>query len=324
MDKKEYYPHIFSRSFLIFFIFMQTHSVLGKKNEYFFRKNDPKLCHLDLPKPMTSEKENLAKKLLDKKLYQEAIWFLQELKEQKNANYIKDFLYNLMTKEDFANYRRPLKELGGSTKPILYLMPCDVKVVFKEKSSHPSSNFRSEVASYLIDNFYHFNMVPMTVFKEVKGKKGSLQYFVDSTTSVLDITHYKKSTKLHIFDYILANKDRNSNNVLLLNGKEVAIDHGLSLRKHNPIGNNLAFYDKFQKAFHLKPDPVRSQITSPRKKPELFRGEEKILAKLRQTDYHTLENLLSKTLEQKSIKLLYYKISKLIRYTSEKKSARSE
>ena len=97
-----------------------------------------------------------------------------------------------MTEENFANFQAPIKQLGGATKPAVYILPCNVKVVYKRKIFHPSSNYKSEVGAYLIDEHFGFNMVPMTVFRKVRGNKGSLQYFVSDTQSVKEKKNYKK------------------------------------------------------------------------------------------------------------------------------------
>ena len=103
----------------------------------------------------------------------------------------------------------------------------------------------------------------------------------------------------------------------MLDGKEVAIDHGLALRKKNPIGNNLSFYDQFRKAFNINPDHVRSQKAYPRSKPEMFVGEPFLLARFRMTTYKKLEELLKDTLDKRNIKLVFSKITKLLKYTSQ-------
>lgn len=283
--------------------------------KYFFKKNDPETCQVNLPEPMAKGFRTKANELLKKNLFQEAIWYLNERKQWNNANHVKKFLRNLMEKENFANFMAPVGTLGGITNPVIYLLPCDVEVVFKEKKNHPSSNYQSEIASYLIDDYFGFNFVPMTVKRKIRGKVGSLQYFVQGTKSVDSIEDYKKSSKLHIFDYIIANKDRNSGNLLFLDGKEVAIDHGLALRESNPIGKNLVIYDRLKLAFNVNADPVRSQIAYPRSSPKLFKKEKKLLDKLMMVDFKSLKELLGKTLRKKNIKLLYSKIAKLIHFT---------
>lgn len=319
MNKKNYRAKFVVGFYLLLLLNTNGKQSFAKNKHYFFTKND-EMCTIALSSHLEQTIKKKSQELLSQYKYQEAIWFLTENNEKDDANRIRSFLTQLLTKGDLLNYRRPIKKLGGATSPSLYQLPCNVKAVFKPKISHPSSNYRSEVGAYLIDLHLAFNLVPLTVFRTIKKEKGSFQYFVQDTTEVLPDTSYLKSTKLHIFDYIIRNKDRNAGNLLLLGKREVAIDHGLCLRRTNFPGRMLTIYDGMLKTLAIKSDKIRAQTLSPKNSPQLFQGEKSLIAKLKATSYEDLESFLKETLKKKNIKMLYNKIKRLNKYLDNSKN----
>ncbi|PIR41993.1 MAG: hypothetical protein COV30_00790 [Candidatus Yanofskybacteria bacterium CG10_big_fil_rev_8_21_14_0_10_37_15] len=149
---------------------------------------------------------------------------------------------------------------GGCNKTEFVEIKDDGSGIFKPKNGEDDcgrrnvkagSYFRRERASYIIDKFLRFNLVPPTVIREIDGEIGSLQQFIpDAQTGfetsrselILDKILCQQLIKLWIFDYIIYNSDRHQENFLVkLKEKKIyAIDHGLS------FGNDyLKFYEEF-------------------------------------------------------------------------------
>lgn len=107
-----------------------------------------------------------------------------------------------------------------------------------------------EVAAYKVDRFLGYNRVPTTVLRDMDGKKGSVQLMVgDINESVQKV---KDPDELKLFDYLIANQDRNPGNYLVTNdGRIVAIDHARTFKgtsgvrqAHISIEQRLQAYDK--------------------------------------------------------------------------------
>ena len=112
--------------------------------------------------------------------------------------------------------------------------------------------YKNERASYLVDKFLGFNLVPTTVIREVNGEIGSMQEFVFESTVGLEIddkllkTNYRDALKkMWVFDYIVWNGDRHDANFLVNSDGLHAIDHGLTfVREHIQPSIYEDFYDE--------------------------------------------------------------------------------
>ena len=97
------------------------------------------------------------------------------------------------------------------------------------------SNYRAEVLAYEFDQLIGFDQVPITVAREIDGKKGSMQLFTKSLADNPNgpkpnrAMYMKELDKQSLFDYLISNSDRHKDNILYLeNGKVVSIDNGIS------------------------------------------------------------------------------------------------
>jgi hypothetical protein len=102
-------------------------------------------------------------------------------------------------------------------------------------------SWKFEVAAYEIDKLLNLNMVPVTVAREYRGTRGSLQYWIDG---MLESDRIKKKImppnlvywmwqiyKVRIFDQLIYNIDRNLGNILVTKDfKCVMIDHSRSFK----------------------------------------------------------------------------------------------
>jgi hypothetical protein len=115
--------------------------------------------------------------------------------------------------------------------------------------------WRYEIAAYRMDKLLGLNMIPPTVEREVKGKKGSLQYWVTAEFSLLDVMEEnikmpsdtrelreKMKYLARVFDSLIANEDRTQQNILYTKDwRTLLIDHSRSFRSSDKFNNQLMY-----------------------------------------------------------------------------------
>lgn len=101
-----------------------------------------------------------------------------------------------------------------------------------------------EAAAYELDEALGLDVVPPTIVREIDGKRGMVQEFVDvHPGSIYDIKIDQDSVYgLAIMDIATGNTDRHSGNVLVnTDGRVVAIDQGLSFPDDTEYHENYQF-----------------------------------------------------------------------------------
>ncbi len=147
-------------------------------------------------------------------------------------------------------------ELSGSNKIFFVKLKGDGSGVFKpEFGELPSFRewaggalYKRERAAYLVDRFLDLGLVPPTVIKEVDGKIGSFQEFINDAKTGYEVEKDKyvpEMTKLWVFDFIIWNSDRNSRNFLFDKDEKKlhAIDNGIAFCKSR-FRPSETFYDQ--------------------------------------------------------------------------------
>ena len=94
------------------------------------------------------------------------------------------------------------------------------------KNRHFRDSYESELAAYKVNEILGLNNIPPTVYREVEGRSGSVQLWMEKTTKEVD--RRKKGTKppdvtswnrqshdMRVFDNLINNIDRNQNNILI-------------------------------------------------------------------------------------------------------------
>lgn len=137
------------------------------------------------------------------------------------------------------------KPLGGGVNKTR-LVGNDIKGVFKPETGMEVGTPQAEEAFCLLDRRLGFNRVPPTTVRNVGGRSGSLQYFVDDATVAFDIGDPDKALdsvvletfdedqiaqlrQVWIEDIIAGNTDRHDGNWMLSESRGVvAIDNGAS------------------------------------------------------------------------------------------------
>jgi hypothetical protein len=138
----------------------------------------------------------------------------------------------------------------GVTKPWkLYLKngTIEKKAAWKNpevKQGDFVDSWKYEIAAYRLDKLIGLNMVPITIEREFKGKKGALSLWADNKYSVLDVMDNKiripdralkqtDDTKYiaRFWDSLIANDDRTQENVRYTEDwRTILIDHSRAFR----------------------------------------------------------------------------------------------
>jgi len=149
----------------------------------------------------------------------------------------------------------------GVTKPTkVYLRKDGIegKAVWKNPSGLQFGfweGWQYEIAAYRMDKLIGLNMIPPTVERVLNGKKGSLQYWVETKCSLLDLQ--EKGTPIpesarestdkmkyitRAFDSLIANEDRTQQNVRYTEDwRMILIDHSRSFRSGREFTEKLMF-----------------------------------------------------------------------------------
>jgi hypothetical protein len=126
-----------------------------------------------------------------------------------------------------------------------------VRAIFKSKYNSQKNHHLYEIAAYRVSRLLKLNIVPMTVFREIEGKEGSLQFvipdFEHGSKNLNQVSlKIKNVPELRFLNFILSNFDTHGRNFLLIpnriNGRTrsiIGIDHGLAFeRSFNPPSNS--------------------------------------------------------------------------------------
>lgn len=153
------------------------------------------------------------------------------------------------------------QEIGeGVTKPLKLLLKNDRYEYAgcwknpKGKQQGHLEGWQYEIAAYAMDKLLGVHMIPPTVEREYKGKKGSLQFWVESDMSDLErmnqglripreeLAHWSKQKYLtRAFDCLIANEDRTQQNIRYKDWRTIIIDHSRSFRSSNKFTKRLMY-----------------------------------------------------------------------------------
>ncbi len=95
-------------------------------------------------------------------------------------------------------------------------------------------SYRSEIAAYLLSRHLGLEMVPPVVEREIKGVKGAAVYWIDDVRPwdpaapprVSGANWSRQTSRMFMFDQLIANIDRNQGNLLYDDGGHIfLIDH---------------------------------------------------------------------------------------------------
>jgi hypothetical protein len=154
------------------------------------------------------------------------------------------------------------EEVGhGVTKPLRLYLKSDGKEdcgCWKNPQGKMQGfleGWQYEIASYRMDKLLDLNLIPPTVERVYKGKKGSLQYWIETDYSYLDVVENKIPIPVKMiqnfekikyitraFDSLIANEDRTQQNMRFApDWRIILIDHSRSFRSSKKFTRQLMF-----------------------------------------------------------------------------------
>lgn len=115
--------------------------------------------------------------------------------------------------------------------------------------------WRFEIAAYRLDKLLGLGMIPPTVERSYKGRRGSLQLWIESPYSLLDIMEQKLTVPaamrdndrkmkyiIRAFDCLIANEDRTQQNIrYTADWRVVLIDHSRAFRSSAKFTRRLMY-----------------------------------------------------------------------------------
>jgi len=224
--------------------------------------------------------------------------FTKEEIDQRES--IEEFLLNadIIKSEDVGE---------GVTKPLkvyLRLGDAEAKGVWKNPEGIQDGfleGWKYEIAAYNMDKLLGLNMIPPTVERELKGKKGSLQYWVTAEFSLLDVMEEnirmpsdtrelreKMKYLARVFDSLIANEDRTQQNILYTKDwRTILIDHSRAFRSSG----------KFNKKLMYGRDGIKGDNPF-RRLPREF------VEKIEQLNFEQIKNAVNNYLTEKEIKAI--------------------
>jgi len=180
------------------------------------------------------------------------------------------------------------------------------------REANYQDSFRTEIAAYEVDKLIGLGMVPATVERIFDGKKGSVQFWVDSIMD--EGTRVEKKieppdparwnnmwAKAQLWDNLIYNVDRNRGNMLITKDWEIVlIDHSRSFRPWDKLREpgNLARFSK-----SLLEGIERLNEKNLKEKTEKYLSKDQRKALLQRRDL--ILDLAKKTVAQRGESVLY-------------------
>lgn len=255
-----------------------------------------------------------------------SIFFLLIAQSYKtSAQFTPEELTERAKWEDFLKTAEIIRsgDIGeGVTKPIrLYLKKGEVEGSGAWKNPKGIQKgflegWQYEIAAYQMDKLLGLNLIPPTVEREFKGKKGSLQLWVEHQYSLLDIVEQKipfptSRAKLinlnkmkyltRAFDCLIANEDRTQQNILYTKDwRMILIDHSRSFRSSKKFTKQLIYGKKGIKGAKLF-----------RQLPRTF------VEKIKALDFDTIKEAVGPYLKDEEIKAILIRKDLLLKEIEE-------
>jgi len=212
----------------------------------------------------------------------------------------------------------------GVTKPIrLFLKKGDVERsgAWKNPKGVQKGHLEGwqyEIAAYEMDKLLDLNLVPPTVEREFKGKSGSLQFWVETEFSELDVFEqkigiprsrfYNKENMKYLtraFDSLIGNDDRTQQNIRYMKDWCLClIDHSRSFRSNKKYTKKLMYGAKGLKKAGGRPMLFK-------RLPRTF------VEKVKALNYDNIKNAVGPYLKEKEIKAILLRKELLLKEIEE-------
>jgi len=163
-----------------------------------------------------------------------------------------------------------------------------------------TESWKWEIAAYQLDKYLGLNMIPPTVEKRFKGKRGSCMLWIydcfDLDHKIENKIPVPRDKRLHwnranylqrAFDNLIANVDRTQRNYQITQDwRMLLIDHSRSFRTSRKYVKNLIFDENFRQG----PDFIMKEL------PRAF------VERLKSLDYEVMKEIVGDYLSDKEIK----------------------
>lgn len=181
-----------------------------------------------------TELVKLGKAHIDMRLFQHKIKIFEKVKDTRES------LDRVSTVKTSVKINTGCNE----TTKIQFSNDVIVNAIFKPLEGESSgirngvdTLYNREVCAYELDQLFGLNLVPETVYKTIKGKIGSAQKWINNAISPVRMkTHdmlYEEVYCAQIFDYLISNTDRHTENFLFKEKHLILIDNGCCLSTHD-------------------------------------------------------------------------------------------
>ncbi|MDW7761484.1 MAG: hypothetical protein SCM96_12740 [Acidobacteriota bacterium] len=168
------------------------------------------------------------------------------------------------------------KEVGiGVTKPLrmhVRLGDREISGIWKDPSAGDSDfheGWRHEIAAYRLDDHLGVGMIPPTVERRFRMRKGSFQYWVEGLTTKRALNSEdreipedrqdacdRRQRLANAFDCLIANIDRTQENIAYTaDWRVILLDHSRAFRTHNFYVDQLVYGDKGMSRKPIAPLP---------------------------------------------------------------------
>lgn len=176
--------------------------------------------------------------------FQECVWLLRDNGREDAAAKYAAYIERELAEGDIESKEPIAGGFGmGTNENYLVTLRGGMKAVFKPEA--PLHDAELELAVFRLDQLVGLDVVPITVLREIDGKKGSLQYFVRGTGTGWDDVFRAQGDRIAFLDALSANVDRHRGNWLFFypdrvgkhahtTDRRVAIDHDRTFEYGRP------------------------------------------------------------------------------------------
>ena len=149
-----------------------------------------------------------------------------------------------------TNPRRiTLRKDGVELRAVFKTLSTDFGIRERSRAWNESDRFEYELAAYRLDRLLGLDLVPVTVPRTIKGRRGILQFWVDDSINLREMIEQKlqptgwcdtepQYNLMNVFDVLIHNTDRTQENALFTRDWTlVLIDHSRAFAIHlkNPV-----------------------------------------------------------------------------------------
>jgi hypothetical protein len=132
-------------------------------------------------------------------------------------------------REGVNKYKKVVLDNGGVWANGLFRWENEVRhsqASLGVKGRHFRDSYESELAAYKISEILDLNNVPPTVYREVQGRSGSVQIWMEKAMKEMDLARKgerppdigswnRQKRDMYVFDNLINNMDRNQSNIVI-------------------------------------------------------------------------------------------------------------